>query len=109
MLFHQTDVLISMNVLKEVTIVTLMQRVTIKEAHFIANVTLVSRAVELRVKILTNAQKHTLLQQHPELLPSHTFVIIISIAKIQSEVITVLVIATESEITDNVMIRNGII
>ena len=109
MLFHQTDVLISMNVLKEVTIVTLMQRVTIKEAHFIANVTLVSRAVELRVKILTNAQKHTLLQQHPELLPSHTFVIIISIARIQSEVIIVLVIATESEITGNVMIRNGII
>ena len=109
MLLHQTDVLISMNVLKEVTIVTLMQRVTIKEAHFIANVTLVSKAVGLFVKILTNAQKHTLLQQHPELLPSHTFVITISIAKIQLEVITVLVIATESEITDNVMIRKGII
>ena len=108
-LFHQTDVLTSMNVLKEVTIVIPMQLATIKEAHFIANVTLVSKAVGLFVKILTNAQKLTLLQQHPVLLPSHTFVITISIAKIQSEVITVRVIATEFEIMDNVMIRNGII
>ena len=108
MLFHQTDVLTSMNVLKEVTIVIPMQLATIKEAHLIANVTLVSKAVGLFVKILTNAQKLTLLQQHPVLLPNHTFVITISIAKIQSEVITVRVIATEFEIMDNVMIRNGL-
>ena len=57
---HQMDVLISMNVLKEVTIVTPMQLVIIKEAHFIANVTLVSKAVVLTVKILTNAPKRTL-------------------------------------------------
>ena len=57
---HQMDVLISMNVLKEVTIVTPMQLVIIKEAHFIANVTLVSKAVGLTVKILTNAPKRTL-------------------------------------------------
>lgn len=108
-LFHQTDVLTSMNVLKEVIIVIPMQLATIKEAHFIVNVTLVSKAVGLFVKILTNAQKLTLLQQHLVLLPNHTFVITISIAKIQSEVITVRVIATEFEIMDNVMIRNGII
>lgn len=108
-LFHQTDVLTSTNVLKEVIIVIPMQLATIKEAHFIVNVTLVSKAVGLFVKILTNAQKLTLLQQHLVLLPNHTFVITISIAKIQSEVITVRVIATEFEIMDNVMIRNGII
>ena len=53
-LFHQTDVLTSMNVLKEVIIVIPMQLATIKEAHFIVNVTLVSKAVGLFVKILTN-------------------------------------------------------
>ena len=57
---HQMDVLISMNVLKEVTIVTPMQLVIIKEAHFIANVTLVSKAVGLTVMTLTNAPKRTL-------------------------------------------------
>ena len=106
---HQTDVLISMNVLKEVTIVTRMQPVIIKWVHFIANVTLVSRAVELTVMILTNAPKHIPLQPHPVLSRSRLFVIIISIAKIQSEVTTVLVTATESETMGNVMTRNGII
>ena len=49
-----------MNVLKEVTTVTPMQLVIIKEAHFIANVTLVSKAVGLTVMTLTNAPKRTL-------------------------------------------------
>ena len=106
---HQMDVLISMNVLKEVTIVTPMQLVIIKEAHFIANVTLVSKAVVLTVKMLTNAPKRTLWRQHPVLLPNRTSVITINIARILLVVITVLVIATENGIMGNAMIRNGIL
>jgi len=105
---RRMDVLISMNVLKEVTIVTPMQRVTIKEEHFTVNVTLVSKAVALTVMILTSAPKRPHLQQLPELLPSPIYVITISIAKILSGVITVLVIAIENVIMGNVMIRTNV-
>lgn len=51
------DVLILMNVSKEVIIATHMLRVTTREEHFIVNVTLVSKVVVLPVMILMNAHK----------------------------------------------------
>merc|ERR1712131_362590 len=58
---NQMDVLILMNVSKEVIIATHMLRVTTREEHFIVNVTLVSKVVVLPVMILMNAHPIKLL------------------------------------------------